>query len=451
MLLSYTLQTLLVVPLYENQRTNHADNVIDSIIDAFENSSNMASVGSVAYNNMACVMVLNDSGNKLYAVDNIGDSCVLSSDSIISYDLNESFEALRSEEKPIIREVIHYAQQDRSSLLVGRKVKANLFTYYVFVNVLIMPVSSTIAILQNLLIVASMVVIGVAFLISWYFSAAIARPITLMKDGAIQLAGGNYQTQFSGHGYSEVESLANTLNLATDRLSRYDEMRNELFSNVSHDLKTPITNISLYAELLDEVAKNDPIKQQEYLEVIQKEVRYLDNLVKDMEQASASPNEIEMTMFSLSDLLNNIVKTFVQGNNDENLYFEYTIAENIHVKGDPLKIEQVIRNFILNAIKYSNNPKNLVKINLKRLRATKALVEVIDQGDGISPDDLPYVWDRYYRGSSHFHRQKSGSGLGLSIAKSILEQHNLSYGVDSKSGLGSRFYFEIKVKNGHNS
>jgi len=367
-----------------------------------------------------------------------------------NFNLKESFEALKSEEKTVIREFIDYSQEERSSLVVGKKIKTNLFNYYVFVNVLVVPVASTTSILQSLLIIASLIVIVIAFAISWYFSSRIAKPITTMKEDADQLALGNYNTHFSSAGYREIESLSSTLNMATARLGKLDEMRQELFSNVSHDLKTPLTNITLYSELLQEIAFKDNERQKEYLDVIQNEAKYLNQLVEDMKLISSSAITIKKKRFNLSRLITEVLEAFYSGNTDRSLRFESYIAENVFVVADALKIEQVVRNFVINAIKYSNKSQNVVEINLKK-RNNKAVVEVSDNGDGIAEEDLPLIWDRYYRGSSNFHRQKSGSGLGLSICKAILEEHKLMYGVQSEKEKGSRFYFELDIVNGNNS
>jgi len=313
-----------------------------------------------------------------------------------------------------------------------------------------MPVSSTITILQNLLIIASLVVVAIAFVISWYFSSRIANPITQMQQGAEQLAQGNYNTRFSGKGYHEAESLSSALNIATERLSKLDEMRQELFSNVSHDLKTPLTNILLYTELLDNSCESKSENQKEYLEIIQKEVRYLNQLVEDMNDISQKSIDLSIEVFNLSKLMMKLLEIVSLANTDENIRFESYIEEGVIVKGDRIKIEQVIRNFVLNSLKYNSNPSNVIEINLNK-KGNKALVEVIDQGDGIAAEEIPLIWDRYYRGISNFHRQKSGSGLGLSIAKSILEQHGLIYGVNSEKGKGARFYFEMEIVNGNNS
>ena len=445
----YLLQTLLIVPYYQNQKTNQVDGIIEAITEVVSDSKSMTAVGSLAYNNLACVMILNDKGDQLYTVDNIGDSCVLNKHNS-SFNLAESFAALQSEEKTTVREFINYSQVERSSLVVGKKIKANLFNYYVFVNVLVVPVASTTSILRNLLIIASLIAIVVAFIISWYFSSAIAQPIMTMKEGADQLALGNYNTKFTGTGYHEIESLSTTLNIATERLSQLDSMRQELFSNVSHDLKTPLTNILLYSELLQEITTPNNVMQQEYLDIIQTETKYINQLVEDMKLISSSAITVNKKPFNLSKLMLELLDAFFAANTNDNLRFESFIEENIFINADALKIEQVIRNFVINALKYSNKALNVVEINLKK-RNNKAIVEVCDQGEGISEEDLPLIWDRYYRGSTNFHRQKSGSGLGLSIAKSILEEHNFNYGVNSEKGKGSRFYFEAELCNGNNS
>ena len=349
LVLLYVLQTSFIVPYYQNQKTVQADGIIDAIAETINDSKDINSIGSVAYNNMACVVIINNDGEKIYERDYIGDSCVLNKTNA-NFDIWTNYQVLQGEEKSVVREFINFSEQIRSGLVVGKKINANLFTYYIFVHVLIVPVSSTINILRNMFIVASLVVVAIAFLISWFFSYRIAQPIMTMKTGADQLALGNYKTKFSGKGYLEAESLANALNIATGRLSKLDEMRSELFSNVSHDLKTPLTNILLYGELLEEGEKLPLESKQEYLSVIQREANYLNALVNDMNMISEAQDVINKEVFDLSQLVLDILDTISIANTDENLRFESYIEEKVLVDADPIKIEQTIRNFVLNAI-----------------------------------------------------------------------------------------------------
>lgn len=447
MIILFFLQSLLFIPFYENQRTRQTDGFIDEVTLLIAHGDNLNQLNRIAYSNNVCMIIFNKQGKTVYSADNIGDGCVLNQ---YDYPITENLESLRSDEKLMIREIKINQQTDQTSLVVAKKVKENLLTYYIFVNTPIIPIASTITILQNLLIIASLIVIGIAFVISWYFSRGIANPIVNIKRSADQLALGNYQEQFTSSGYSEVEDLATTLNLTAKRLSEIDKMRKELFANVSHDLKTPLTNIIVYSELLHEVSGENPQQREAHLNIIQDEANYINQLVEDMNLMSKEgKHDLKYTNFNISAALVHLIDLISQNNQNPLVRFESYIEEQIIVSADKTKILQVIRNFINNSMKYSGEKNNVIEINLRK-RGGKAELEVIDRGIGISKEQIPYIWDRYYRGSSNFHRREGGSGLGLSIAKSILEQHQLIYGASSEPGKGTRFYFEMEIIDGNN-
>jgi len=238
--------------------------------------------------------------------------------------------------------------------------------------------------------------------------------------------------------------LATTLNYATQELGKMDELRKDLIANVSHDIKTPLTMIKAYAEMIKDLSGNNPIKRDEHLDVILAEVNHLDRLVNDMTQISqlqSSVLTIQDKEFDLVAMVHSTLK-LVEGLIHNNaIEVEIFSPSEVWVHGDDVKIQQVIYNFVNNAIKHIGDDK---KLEIQILLEDRVRIEIIDHGDGISDEDLPYIWDRYYKIDKNYQRQTEGTGLGLAIASAILKSHHANFGAISKVGEGSTFWFELE-------
>ena len=241
---------------------------------------------------------------------------------------------------------------------------------------------------------------------------------------------------FDAKGYLEIEELSETLNQANKDLHQVENLRNELISNISHDLKTPLTMISGYAEMMRDLP--DEINE-ENLNVIIQETKYLTRLVNDvldLSKLQANAKKLEIKEFDCTQLILDIIERVKTLSNLE-IQFEYD--QNYYVIADELKISQVFYNILNNAIHYTKDRVIVKQINFE----DKIRIEIIDNGEGIQEDELDNIWQCYYR-SNHHQRQVSGSGLGLYICKQILDIHQANYGVTSKINEGSCFYFELK-------
>ncbi|NCB34185.1 MAG: hypothetical protein EOM64_09995, partial [Erysipelotrichia bacterium] len=238
-----------------------------------------------------------------------------------------------------------------------------------------------------------------------------------------------------------------TLNGATEKLSKIDELRKDLIANVSHDIKTPLTSIRAYAEMIRDVSGNNQEKREKHLNVIINEADYLDRLVQDMSELSQiqSGNYVlKEKNFDLVQDIRYIVSLYEVPIEDGKLKVSLELPDTLTVYADQTKIDQVISNFLSNAIKHTPCDKIIsIRATLENDEET-AKVEIRDQGEGISEEELPYIWDRYQKSSRSFSRSMSNTGLGLSIVKAILDTPHAEYGVSSKLGEGSEFWFELK-------
>ena len=317
---------------------------------------------------------------------------------------------------------------------------------YLYIFSPLYPVSSTINILRHQLTYVTIVTVALAFILSIYFAQRISKPIDDMTKVAKEISKGNYQVKFEGNSYSEINNLADTLNTAAYELDMADNRKKDLIANVSHDLKTPLTMIKSYAEMIRDLSGDIPEKRNNHLQVIIDETERLNRLVSDMSTVAAMQTYkvvLQRETFDLGASVNSILTPFNILEEQEGYRFKLTKPKECYAYGDEDKIKQVLSNLINNAVKYCGKDK-VVIINIKRV-GKKFRVEVSDHGPGISQKELPHVWDRYYKASSNYVRSTTGTGLGLSIVKEILTLHHADYGVNSRLGKGTTFWFELPL------
>jgi signal transduction histidine kinase len=309
------------------------------------------------------------------------------------------------------------------------------------------PVESTIEILADQLKYITVISLILAFLLSFYMSHIVTKPITGITKSAAKLAEGRYGVAFEGGRYSETIKLADTLNYTSQELARADNMQKDLIANVSHDLRTPLTMVKSYAEMIRDLSGDDPEKRGEHLRVIIDEADRLSLLVSDLLELSQMQSgrlSMSFTAFSMRDTIDNLLQSYHIFAEREGFELRFHANGDAVVTGDEGKIKQVLSNLITNAIKFSGDSK-LVEIELTEGNGV-ARCAVRDHGMGIQKKDLKNIWQRYYKASGNYLRSAEGTGLGLSIVKEILTLHGAKFGVDSEPGRGSVFWFEI-VKN----
>ena len=317
---------------------------------------------------------------------------------------------------------------------------------YLYIFSPLYPVTSTVNILKTQLLQVTFITLIIAFLLSIYLASRISKPLQNMTGTAREMGKGNYNVKFEGNSYSEINRLATTLNTAAYELGMADNRQKDLIANVSHDLKTPLTMIRSYAEMIRDLSGDNPEKRNAHLKVIIEESERLAQLVNDMSTISAMQThrmKLEKSVFDLTEITAGLLTSFDIFTEQEGYDFQLNAQKDCLVFADEARIKQVISNLTSNAIKYCGEDK-VVIINIRKL-SKKCRFEVLDHGPGIKPEELPHVWDRYYKTSSNYVRPTEGTGLGLSIVKEILTLHHANYGVDSKLGKGTCFWFELEA------
>lgn len=307
----------------------------------------------------------------------------------------------------------------------------------------ITPVNSTVETLRKQLVIITIALLAFAVALAIYVSARIAKPIIQINKTAKELAKQNYNITFDGGGYREISELATTLNFASVELSKVDELRTELIANISHDLRTPLTMITGYAEVMKDLpGENTP----ENVQIIIDEAKYLSTLVTDLLDLSklqAGVINVEKTKFCLTETIRSIFTRYAKLKEQDGYTIEFEYESDIFVQGDEIKISQVIYNLINNAINYAGEDQTVIV--RQKVTDNVVRIEIEDHGKGIEKEKLEYIWDRYYKVDKTHKSAVIGTGLGLSIVKNVLNLHGAKYGVVSQVGKGSIFWFELEI------
>ena len=415
--------------------------VMNHIANSIKNTNDVEMITKlqdIAYQNDVCMLLTNDS--EILGGYNLNmNGCVLKSNSnkikrlMNSFiNSNENFKAYRfiNEEKKI------------SALLYGVRYDNS----YVFIYSNLEDISDFTLLIKKQLLYVCILGLVVAVVFSIFLSKRITEPITKITKKAQKMGIGNAEVVFEESGIKEVDELSETLTQAQREMAKTDEFRRDLMANVSHDLKTPLTMIKAYAEMIRDISYKDPEKMNEHLEIIVDETDRLTVLVNDildLSRMQSNADTLCLEKFNLSSDIKTIVNRYQIIKETEQYNIILDMPDEIMVKADKKKLNQVIYNLINNAINYTGKDKTVT------VRVTKHkkyyLVEIIDTGKGIKENEIPYIWNKYYKNEKNHQRNVVSTGLGLSIVKEILELHGYEYGVKSELKKGTNFYFKIKI------
>lgn len=363
---------------------------------------------------------------------------------------NENLRAAVSEsETGIVRKRFRDEQEDNSILMVGSYIGGSKDDpeAYIFICNYLQPIGTTVSIFMRQFYFVGIIMIIMTVFISMLFAYKISEPIIRVNKAAKELPQGKFNVTITKHDYGEIKQLAGTLTSASKEIAKSDDLRRELMANISHDLRTPLTMIKAYAEMIRDISGDNPEKRERHLKVIIDETDRLSSLVTDildLSKIQAGVTEMNLETFNFSERLAGVASRFDIMKDKEGVVIDLHAEDNIMITADITKLEQVVYNLINNAVTYAGDD-NTVIVRLFRKGEGIVRFEVEDHGEGISPENLPYIWDRYYKVSERaktHKRAKMGSGIGLSIVKSVLEQHDFKYGAESSEGVGSTFWFE---------
>lgn len=326
-------------------------------------------------------------------------------------------------------------------------------TIFFLLNSVVSPVTATVKTLNSLLLIVSLLMIGLSLLLAFLLSRRITKPMTDISRQAHRLAEGNYDVTFPAGSYREIRELSETLHYAADELSKVDRLRRELIANTSHDLRTPLTMITGYAEVMRDLPGENTA---ENAQIIIDESKRLTSLVNDMLDISKLENgtapKLSLECFDLTAAVEESLHRYDQFRRRDGYQIRFEAQEHLTVCSDRSKLLRAFCNLVNNAITYTGEDK-LVTIRQERYLdpATNlpwVRLSVIDTGDGIPEEQLSMIWDRYYKIPFSHKRSAEGSGLGLSIVNKLMTLLGGRCGVVSALRQGSMFWIEIPLPSG---
>lgn len=331
---------------------------------------------------------------------------------------------------------------DNDSLVYGLKLDDDVYAY---ISVSLEPIDSATLLLKRQLIVVSILILALSIIISYYLSRKMAKPIETISKKAGKIASGNFKDSFDSRtNIKEFRELENSLNEMRDEFYQTEELRRDLMANVSHDLKTPLTMIKAYAEMVRDLTYKNKEKRTENLNVIIEESERLNSLVEDILTLSSMQAEgiqLEYSTFSIDKMITSIIEKYSVLLEKEGYHFLYSPKECL-VYADVKRTEQVIYNILNNAINYTGDDKQIFLTVIDKEDTVR--IEIRDTGKGIKESEKNKIWTKYYHSQKKHKRNRVGTGLGLSIVKNILDGYKLPYGIESVLGQGTTFYFELK-------
>jgi len=336
---------------------------------------------------------------------------------------------------------------DRQSLLCARRVSlADGSQGYLLLNTVITPLVSTVDTLREQLMFITFIVLLGAVGLAFIISRSVTRPIIETNAAARSLPRGEYAPPRRASAYREMAELNQTLSAAAHEISQVERLQHELIANISHDLRTPLTMIGGYAEVMRDLpGESTP----ENMQIIIDETARLTSLVSevmDFSRLQSGALAISPAEYPLTESLRAIVSRIAKLTAPDGYVIDFSPAEDVTALADEARISQVVYNLLGNALTYTGPDKRVTLT--QTLTGDKVRISIRDTGKGIPAEELPLIWNRYYRSQESHRRAIIGSGLGLSIVRGILEKHGVDFGVTSQEGAGTEFWFVLEAQNG---
>ena len=331
------------------------------------------------------------------------------------------------------------------NVIVGEKMlDSHGDTVYYMSTSKIVTNDATVVVLTSQFKVVTVVCLLVSVLVSFIIAWKFAKPVRDFTATAKKIGDGDLTVKYEGNGYNEFDDLADALNYSTGEIIKAENLRRDFLANVSHDLRTPLTLVKAYAEMIRDVSGDNKEKRDRNTQVIINEVDRLTMLVDDiLDLSKLQSGTVQMSKedVDLAVVIDQTIGQFAVMK-DRGYVFDVSLIDGAIVTCDPKRMTQVMYNLVGNAINYVGED-NLVKVNLS-ISDGMVKTEVTDHGKGIPQEEIDKVWDRYYR-SNQNKRNVVGSGIGLSIVKSILVSFGAEYGIESKEGEGTTFWFALPL------
>lgn len=345
-----------------------------------------------------------------------------------------------------IRKVVTHPRFGNEFLLIGRPIKSGeVITGVMYLSIPIPPVEDTASIIRQQLLWITLILLIVSIITTYLLSKILTKPVLKIEETAKQIAKGDFKAKVKYSSNDEIGQLASTINLMGDELEKIDQLRKDLISNISHELRTPLSLIRGYAEIIKDISGENKEKREKQLEIIIEETNRLNELVSDILNLSQLQAGIKLNLSTIdvNSLIGSLKSKFEIVSENTKIDFKTQCEEGTYIYADEKRMLQVLINLINNAF---NNTEAGGRILLQAIKVGEYVKFIVsDTGVGIDENTLKHIWDRFYRGARAKDKKLIGTGIGLAIVKSILEGHKAEFGVESAVGVGTKFYFIVKI------
>lgn len=456
--LVWVCQIVLLFDFYRLYKTNQVTEMANTVINNIDNDDLAQLADRLSADNDICMLLLDGDGHTVISADHVrycllhrmsgeelarmADQAARKTDAAVELRPVTPF-SNENYSRDNFRGAVPDDTQDRGmSLLYARQVS---FTDgskgTLLLNTQITPFSTTTETLRNQFIFIAACIAVAAGLMAFSMARSISQPMIETNEAARHLSHARYTRPPHSGGYREIAELNDTLVKAAEDLNRVDDLQKELIANISHDLRTPLTMIEGYAEVMRDIPEeNTP----ENMQIVIDEVNRLSSLVNqilDFSRLQSGTMKLEKTDFNLTEEILSIVQRVSKMTAADGYTVVFDPEENVTVNADREAIGQVVYNLLGNALTYTG-PDKTVRLT-QQAGGSTVRISVADSGKGIAPDELDNIWNRYYRTKETHKRAVIGSGLGLNIVSGILERHEARYGVESEEGKGTTFWFVL--------
>jgi signal transduction histidine kinase len=334
------------------------------------------------------------------------------------------------------------------SIIVALPVTTVPVPVAIFLSAPIVGINQTTDALETLLIYSLLLGLFTAVVLGLITSRSLTRPIDRISQAAASFAKGNFLSRTTVTADDELGQLGRTFNNMADSLAYVEQNRRDFLANVSHELKTPVASIQALAEAIQDGLADKPGQQERYLSTIVGETHRIGRLISDLldlAQLDAGELSIREEQVNLKNLL------MVQSDKhtallmEKELTIDFAVPDNLPlILADSDRLTQVLDNLLTNAIRHST-PKSILQIEADNSLPFTVAVSITNQGAGITPDDLPYIWDRFYRVDKSRTRAAGGAGLGLAITRKLIQAMNGDIKVESIPNKHTTFTFTLPV------
>ena len=453
----WLLQTVFLQKFYNGMIIRNTVKVADKISSESQSSDITSYIDDISRSNSILVFVTDTDGNIMYSSDEYKKGHKFK-DERLEMPYNGNGKEMRFHYRELPENYTEFLSAVNASDSGEAELQnddiyvyGRLIDFYgsdekavLYVGTTLNAVGSTARIIRIQLIWVTLLSIIIAFVLALFMSKSFSKPVSQLNEKAHKLGEKDNDAEFSEGFCTELDELNKTLDTTSEKLKKNREFQNELLANVSHDLRTPLTMIKGYAEMIRDISREDEKQCAEDVAVIVEETDRLTALVNEILEYSElqmSDSEAVMNDVDLSETVASVADSFDKLYSKDGYVFERNITDDIHIKGNVSQLQRAIYNLLDNAVRHAGEDK-WIGITL-RTDNDKAIIEISDHGSGIAPEELEHIWDRYYT-----KRQRSGkgvSGLGLAIVKQIVSQHNGVCKAESEIGAGSVFSIELSI------